>query len=304
MVDVRIENVSKAYLKVQALEDINFTVNKGEIFGIIGPDGAGKSTLFRIISSLVLPDNGEVWIDSLNTRNDFKQIRQFIGYMPQNFSLYPDLSVDENLNFFASVFGVSVKENYYLIKHVFSQLERFGKFTAASLSGGMKQKLALSCALIHQPKLLLLDEPTFGVDPISRNDFWLNLKQLQSEFGITIIVSTAYMEEANLCDRIAFFNKGKMLDLDKPVNIIGKFPKKLFAINSDTIHNLVVDLRDNENTYSVYSFGDSVHYIDKRDDFDVEQLSKFLEEKEHAEIHIRIIEPTIEDCFIYLTHNK
>ena len=302
MVDVSINNVSKSYGKLVALDEVGFNVNKGEIFGLIGPDGAGKSTLFKIISTLILPDSGNVKIDNLDTNKDYKKIRQILGYMPQSFSLYMDLTVEENLNFFADVFNVKVEENYFLIKDIFKQLQDFKNFTAASLSGGMKQKLALSCALIHQPKLLLLDEPTFGVDPISRFDFWQNLKQLKEQFGLTIIVSTAYMDEAVLCDRIAFLHKGKLMALETPQQIIDDFDKHLYAVSSDRMNDLIKELKEFENKIQSYSFGDTVHLVSTAET--KKQIEDFLLKKGHKNIKIDKIEPTIEDCFIDITYKK
>lgn len=299
VVDVSINNISKTYEEVVALDQVSFKVNKGEIFGLIGPDGAGKSTLFKIISTLILPDSGTVTIDNLDTKKDYKKIRQILGYMPQTFSLYMDLTVEENLNFFADVFNVKVEQNYYLIKDIFKQLADFKSFTAASLSGGMKQKLALSCALIHKPKLLLLDEPTFGVDPISRFDFWQNLKQLKEKFGLTIIVSTAYMDEAELCDRIAFLHKGRLMTIETPSQIIEDYDKHLYSIASEKMNDLIIDLKNFNNKIQSYTFGNSVHLVSNSQV--KEQIEDFLSKKGHKSIKIEEIKPTIEDCFIDLT---
>lgn len=299
VVDVSINNISKTYEEVVALDQVSFKVNKGEIFGLIGPDGAGKSTLFKIISTLILPDSGTVTIDNLDTKKDYKKIRQILGYMPQTFSLYMDLTVEENLNFFADVFNVKVEQNYYLIKDIFKQLADFKDFTAASLSGGMKQKLALSCALIHKPKLLLLDEPTFGVDPISRFDFWQNLKQLKEKFGLTIIVSTAYMDEAELCDRIAFLHKGRLMTIETPSQIIEDYDKHLYSIASEKMNDLIIDLKNFNNKIQSYTFGNSVHLVSNSQV--KEQIEDFLSKKGHKSIKIEEIKPTIEDCFIDLT---
>lgn len=299
VVDVSINNISKTYEEVVALDQVSFKVNKGEIFGLIGPDGAGKSTLFKIISTLILPDSGTVTIDNLDTKKDYKKIRQILGYMPQTFSLYMDLTVEENLNFFADVFNVKIEQNYYLIKDIFKQLADFKDFTAASLSGGMKQKLALSCALIHKPKLLLLDEPTFGVDPISRFDFWQNLKQLKEKFGLTIIVSTAYMDEAELCDRIAFLHKGRLMTIETPSQIIEDYDKHLYSIASEKMNDLIIDLKNFNNKIQSYTFGNSVHLVSNSQV--KEQIEDFLSKKGHKSIKIEEIKPTIEDCFIDLT---
>ena len=279
-----INNISKSYNKKPALKNISFEVDKGEIFGIIGPDGAGKTTLFRILTTLLLPEGGGAKIGDFDLVSDYKKIREIFGYMPGRFSLYHDLSVEENLEFFASVFHTTVKDNYDLVKDIYSHIEPFKKRKAGALSGGMKQKLALSCALIHKPQILYLDEPTTGVDPVSRKEFWQMLKNLQAQ-GITIIVSTPYMDEAMLCDRIALINNGEFLDIDTPENLIKKFPKKLYAVEGDNMPKLLKELRGNENVYSCYSFGDSCH-ITLKD----ETLPNNYKE----------ITPTIEDYFILL----
>ena len=279
-----INNISKSYNKKTALKNISFEVDKGEIFGIIGPDGAGKTTLFRILTTLLLPETGKVNIGDLDLVKDYKKIRKIFGYMPGRFSLYHDLTVEENLEFFASVFSTTVEENYDLVKDIYSHIEPFKKRKAGALSGGMKQKLALSCALIHKPQILFLDEPTTGVDPVSRKEFWQMLKNLQKQ-GLTIIVSTPYMDEAILCDRIGLINNGEFLDIDKPENLIKKFPKKLYAVEGDNMPKLLKELRGNENVYTCYSFGDSCH-ITLND--------------ETIENNYKEITPTIEDDFILL----
>lgn len=279
-----INNISKSYNKKTALKNISFEVDKGEIFGIIGPDGAGKTTLFRILTTLLLPETGKVNIGDLDLVKDYKKIRKIFGYMPGRFSLYHDLTVEENLEFFASVFSTTVEENYDLVKDIYSHIEPFKKRKAGALSGGMKQKLALSCALIHKPQILFLDEPTTGVDPVSRKELWQMLKNLQKQ-GLTIIVSTPYMDEAILCDRIGLINNGEFLDIDKPENLIKKFPKKLYAVEGDNMPKLLKELRGNENVYTCYSFGDSCH-ITLND--------------ETIENNYKEITPTIEDYFILL----
>lgn len=216
------ENISKSYGQVEALKGVSFTVNRGEIFGLIGPDGAGKSTLFRILTTLLLADKGVAAVGGMDVVKDYKQIRRHVGYMPGRFSLYQDLSVEENLELFATVFNTSVKENYDLIKDIYQQIEPFRKRRAGALSGGMKQKLALSCALIHKPEILFLDEPTTGVDPVSRKEFWQMLKNLRN-MGITIVVSTPIMDEARQCDRIAFINNGLIHGIDVPEEILRRF---------------------------------------------------------------------------------
>jgi ABC-type multidrug transport system ATPase subunit len=263
---ISVNNISKQFGDVNALTDINLNISRGELFGFIGPDGGGKTTLFRIIATLLIPNKGNVSVLDFDTVKDYKKIRKVIGYMPGRFSLYPDLSVEENLRFYATIFGTSINENYYLIKHIYQQLEPFRKRLAGKLSGGMKQKLALSCALIHKPQVLILDEPTTGVDAVSRTEFWEILRNLKNE-GITILVSTPYMDEAKLCDRIALMQKGSIMAIDTPENIINNFEKELFTIRSDNIYRLLLDLKNYEFTHSVYPFGQFVHYTDKKEHF-------------------------------------
>ncbi|MFV0500405.1 MAG: ABC transporter ATP-binding protein [Bacteroidales bacterium] len=282
---LKVNNISKKFNSEYALKNISFEVEKGEIFGIIGPDGAGKTTLFRILTTLILSDSGNAMIIENDIIKDYKEIRKILGYMPGSFSLYHDLSVEENLEFFASVFNVSIEDNYYLIKDIYSHLLPFKKRRAGNLSGGMKQKLALSCALIHKPEILFLDEPTTGVDPVSRKEFWHMLKRLQNQ-GITIIVSTPYMDEAKLCDRIALINKGEFIDIDSPEAIISKFPKKLFRVERDNMPILLKQLREDANIETCYSFGDSCHITLNNED----------EENNYKEI-----KPTIEDYFMRLS---
>jgi ABC-type multidrug transport system ATPase subunit len=276
---------------VQALKNISFSVEKGELFGLIGPDGAGKTTLFRILASLLLADAGSAIVDGLDVVNDYKELRKHIGYMPGRFSLYPDLSVEENLNFFATIFNTTLQENYYLVEPIYRQIEPFKKRRAGKLSGGMKQKLALSCALIHKPAVLLLDEPTTGVDPVSRKEFWEMLRHLKSE-GITIIVSTPYMDEANLCDRIALIQHGKILSVETPEQIVRQFPKKLFRTEINNNLRLLKELRENSAVESVLMFGEYLH-VTFKDDKPVPCDSGLA-------VNFQAIEPSIEDCFIHL----
>ena len=241
-----------------ALKDISFSVNKGEIFGFIGPDGSGKTTLFRIIATLLLPDEGKMEVLGLDCKTGFKELRKYIGYMPGRFSLYQDLTVEENLNFYATVFGTTVEENYDLISDIYSHIEPFKNRLAGKLSGGMKQKLALSCALIHKPRLLVLDEPTTGVDAVSRSEFWTMLSKLR-QHNITIIVSTPYMDEAMRCDKVALIQEGKILSIDTPQKIREGFTRKLFMIKANEKFNLITALRNYPETITAYPFGDSVH---------------------------------------------
>ena len=250
--------VSKKFGTIRALKDISFSVNESEIFGFIGPDGAGKTTLFRIITTLLIPDSGNMQVMGLDTVADFKDLRRNIGYMPGRFSLYQDLSVEENLNFYATVFGTTVRENYELIADIYSHIEPFKKRLAGKLSGGMKQKLALSCALIHKPKLLVLDEPTTGVDAVSRSEFWGMLRKLHKH-NITIIVSTPYMDEAMRCDRVALVQSGRILSIDNPQMIKQGFTRKLFSVKASGKYALITALRQYPGTVTAYPFGDSVH---------------------------------------------
>jgi len=296
---VKISNISKSYEKIKAVEDISFTVKKGEIFGLIGADGAGKTTLIRILTTLLLPDTGFATVEGLDAVKDFKKVRKIIGYMPGKFSLYQDLSVEENLSFFASVFGTTINENYDLIKEIYSHIEPFKNRKAGDLSGGMKQKLALSCALIHKPKILFLDEPTTGVDAVSRKEFWEMLKSLQKK-GITILVSTPYMDEAVLCNRIALMQNGKFMTVDTPENILLAYKNSIFSVKTDNRKKLIKDLRAYENTHSVNIFGQVIHYTDKSKNPNTEYLKNYLKQKKHLNIEIKLIKPNIEDCFIEL----
>lgn len=295
-----VQNISKSYNNIKAVEDISFTVEEGELFGLIGPDGAGKSTIFRILTTLLLANQGTVSVAGFDVVKEYKSIRNAVGYMPGKFSLYQDLSVEENLTFFATIFGTTIEENYDLIKEIYVQIEPFKKRRAGALSGGMKQKLALCCALIHKPKVLFLDEPTTGVDPVSRKEFWEMLKRLQQK-GITILVSTPYMDEAALCDRIALIQKGKILKIDSPKNIISSYDKTIYDIRAKNMHQLILDLKQYPSQYSVFAFGEYIHYIDKKADFNSEELLDYLQNKKHSEIEIHISNPTIEDVFMDLT---
>jgi ABC-2 type transport system ATP-binding protein len=279
---------------------ISFEVEKGEIFGIIGPDGAGKTTLFRILTTLILADSGSAAVDGFDVVNDYKEIRKRVGYMPGRFSLYQDLTVEENLNFFATVFNTTIEENYDLVKDIYQQIEPFKNRRAGKLSGGMKQKLALSCALIHKPSVLFLDEPTTGVDPVSRREFWGMLKKLKDQ-GITILVSTPYMDEATLCDRIALIQNGQFLKIDTPENIIRQYKNKLWAVQSDTMYKLLTDLRANNLTKNCFAFGDKHHLSMDNDQLTTGELKALIEKSGHKNVIVQEIEPTIEDCFMQLS---
>lgn len=298
MPSVSVTQLSKSYSSIKALDDVSFDVPKGELFGIIGPDGAGKTTLFRLLTTLILPDGGSAVIEGLDVVKDYAAVRNIIGYMPGKFSLYQDLTVEENLNFFAMVFNTTVKENYHLIEDIYKHIEPFRTRRAGKLSGGMKQKLALSCALIHKPKVLFLDEPTTGVDPVSRKEFWEMLLKLKNQ-GITIIVSTPYMDEARLCDRIALMQNGKFLRIDSPDNIIASYPQKLWSVTADNMHGLLNDLRSCPYVKSSFSFGASYH-VTMEENMTVAILNEYLINKGYGNIDIREIEPTVEDCFMLM----
>jgi len=296
---IEVQNISKSYNKIKAVENITFNVNDGELFGLIGPDGAGKTTIFRILTTLLLANEGSATVAGYDVVKDYKEIRNSVGYMPGKFSLYQDLTVEENLDFFATIFGTTIEENYDLIKDIYIQIDPFKTRRAGALSGGMKQKLALCCALIHKPKVLFLDEPTTGVDPVSRKEFWIMLKRLQKK-GITILVSTPYMDEASLCDRIALIQKGKILKIDSPENIINNYEKIIFDVQAKNTHGLIHDLKNYLSQYSVYAFGEYIHYIDKKTDFNPNDLHDYLENKNHTDIVIKPAIITIEDVFMDL----
>lgn len=294
---VKVENISKAFKKVQALNDVSFHAEKGELFGIIGPDGAGKTTLFRIMTTLTIPDNGSVLINNRSILKDYMEIRKNIGYMPGRFALYQDLTVEENLNFFASVFNTTIEENYHLVKGIYSHIAPFKNRKAGKLSGGMKQKLALSCALIHKPEVLFLDEPTTGVDPVSRKEFWDMLYDLKN-IGITIIVSTPYMDEASRCDRIALIKNGAFIDVDTPENIINNFKQTLIALKADNMRQLLKDVRKCSQIKSAFAFGAEIHAVIDDED-KIEDINNQLKNLDHKNIEIYRISPAIEDCYIW-----
>jgi ABC-type multidrug transport system ATPase subunit len=297
---VTLQNITKTYGKEKtvAVDNVSFSVSKGELFGLIGPDGAGKSSIFRMLTTLLLPDGGTATVDGFDVVKDYKSIRNTVGYMPGRFSLYQDLSIEENLNFFATVFGTTVEENYDLIREIYVQIEPFKKRRAGKLSGGMKQKLALCCALIHKPTVLFLDEPTTGVDPVSRKEFWEMLKRLKEQ-NITIVVSTPYMDEATLCDRIALIQNGKILGINTPGNIVKSYEGNLYKIRAKKMYNLLRELTVYENTLSCYAFGEYLHVSLKKDDDRTKaELLHYLDTHGHLEVELLPAIPTIEDCFI------
>jgi len=299
---VYVENLCKNYKKVSALNEMSFEVEHGELYGIIGPDGAGKTSLFRILASLILPEKGNASLFGIDCIKEYKKIRKIVGYMPGRFSLYHDLSVEENLTFFATVFGTTVEENYDLIKDIYVQIEPFKKRLAGKLSGGMKQKLALSCALIHKPQILLLDEPTTGVDAVSRIEFWDMLKKLKMQ-GITILVSTPYMDEAILCDRVALIQSGKILQIDTPENITKSFPHEMWEVCAKDMFHLKKDLCESPDLHSTNLFGQYIHVCPNRG-INQELIHSYLSNKGHKNIVIRNTQAGIEDCFIELMQKK
>ena len=295
---INASGIGKKFEATQALKDISFEVAGGEIFGFIGPDGSGKTTLFRIITTLLLPDEGDLKVLGLDCRSGYRELRKNIGYMPGRFSLYQDLTVEENLEFYATVFGTTVSENYNLISDIYSHIEPFGKRLAGNLSGGMKQKLALSCALIHKPELLVLDEPTTGVDAVSRAEFWEMLRKL-GKHNITILVSTPYMDEAMKCDRIALIQEGKILSVGQPQKIRDGFSRKLFEVRSPDKYRLILSLRKFPGTITAYPFGDSVHTTFMNDAYD-DSLLSFLASEGIDNAVIKESRAGIEDRFLEL----
>lgn len=300
---IEVKGVSKSYkvkksrTRVQALSDVSLSVRKGEIFGLIGPDGAGKTTLFRILTTLMLADSGTAEVEGMDVVSHYRELRRIIGYMPGQFSLYQDLSVEENLNFFATVFGTTVEENYDVIKDIYSQIEPFKKRRAGKLSGGMKQKLALSCALVHKPTVLFLDEPTTGVDAVSRKEFWNMLKRIR-ESGVTIFVSTPYMDEASLCDRVALIKDGRIIDTGSPAEIAGKFPYRLYAVKGEPMYPLLKYLRSSEGIASCFSFGAEHHVAVDGPSPSAAEILDAARANGFSGCSIREIEPGIEDCFM------
>jgi len=296
---VTLDHITKTYDKgkVLAVDDISLQVEEGELFGLIGPDGAGKTSLFRILTTLLLPDKGSATVRGYDCVKDYKQIRNRIGYMPGKFSLYQDLTVKENLEFFATLFGSTIESNYELIKDIYDQIKPFNDRRAGKLSGGMKQKLALCCALIHKPEVLFLDEPTTGVDVVSRKEFWDMLKKLKTQ-GITIVVSTPYMDEAVLCERIALIQNGKIMSVDTPEKIMAAYPVKLYAIKADNIYRLLTELRSMPEVDSSFAFGEYIHLTLKDDTAAVTSLQHTIEQRGHTNVVIKLIHPGIEDSFI------
>lgn len=298
---VTLSNLTKTYNSgaIKAVDKVSFAVEKGELFGLIGPDGAGKSSIFRMLTTLLLPNSGTATVNGYDILTDYRQIRNSVGYMPGRFSLYQDLTIEENLNFFATVFNTTVAENYHLIEDIYEQIAPFKKRRAGKLSGGMKQKLALCCALIHKPTVLFLDEPTTGVDPVSRKEFWEMLKRLKQQ-GITIMVSTPYMDEATLCDRIALIQHGKILSIDSPAGITAAYPSRLYAVKAADMPRLINVLPAYRPRINSYIFGEYIHVDAHEIDEDdlIAGLIKYLSDAGFNDVQVRPITPTIEDCFI------
>lgn len=299
---IALEGISKHYGKTTALHDVTFSVPEGSMFGLIGPDGAGKSTLYRILTTLIPPDSGTANISGLDIRTDYRKIRTEIGYMPERFSLYPDLTVSENLNFFASLFGVRVLDNYDLIAPFFNQLAKFPHRRAGALSGGMKQKLALGCALIHRPKILLLDEPTTGVDAVSRSEFWDMLATLRQK-GITILVSTSYMDEAERCERIALINAGRILKVDTPQRLVEGIGERLYNASAGEMYPLLMALRSMPEVRNCYTFGATLHVV-AGEGFDAARITADLQRQGLRDVRISPARGNIEDLFIKLAENE
>jgi len=303
MSSVIVKNIIKTYGDVKAVDDVSFAVDKGELFGLIGPDGAGKTSIFRILTTLLLADSGTACVENFDVIKDYREIRNRVGYMPGRFSLYQDLTVAENLNFFATIFGTSLKENYDLIKDIYEQIEPFRDRRAGKLSGGMKQKLALCCALIHKPDVLFLDEPTTGVDVVSRKEFWDMLAKLKKQ-GITIVVSTPYMDEAKLCDRIALMQGGKIMTINQPDAIVRDFPKPLFAAKADNMYKLLENLRSDSAVESCFAFGEYLHLTLKSDEISEQAVVTIAQKYQPANLIVKKTIPGIEDSFIRLMREQ
>lgn len=299
---VQVRSLVRSYGTVVALDHLNFSILESELFGFIGPDGAGKTSLFRILATLLLADEGEVTLKGLDVVKDYRKIRTILGYMPGRFSLYTDLSVEQNLQFYARIFGTDIKTHYHLIRDIYEHLAPFKDRLAGQLSGGMKQKLALCCSLIHKPEILILDEPTTGVDAVSRREFWEMLKRLKKE-GITIIVSTPYMEEAALCDRVALIQQGRILSIDTPDGIVNAFPKKLIAVHTDNMYGMLQDLREFDPDLSINLFGSKAHIAVSPGTSPEAEIKAFLIRKGHQNVEVEPGSAGIEDCFMELMAN-
>ncbi|MCI1778333.1 MAG: ABC transporter ATP-binding protein [Bacteroidales bacterium] len=305
---IKAEHISKSYVSaghapVKALDDVSFSVSDGELFGLIGPDGSGKTTMFRILVTLILADKGVASVNGMDVVKDYEKIRNSVGYMPGRFSVYQDLTVNENINFFASLFGVDKEESMPLIEDIYGSLRPFGNRLAGALSGGMKQKLALCCALIHKPDVLFLDEPTTGVDPVSRKEFWQMLRNLRSN-GITIMVSTPYMDEADMCDKIALMQKGMILALDTTENLISQMGNQVWGVSGNNMYKLLCDVRSYRGTLRCYPFGNSHHVFFNSQEPDISDFGNYLWGCGNENVKIERLEPCIEDCYLYITDGR
>lgn len=298
---IEVRELTRRYGTLTALDGVSFEVGRGELFGLIGPDGAGKTTLFRLLTTLIVPDRGTARVDGWDIRADYRRIRQCVGYMPGRFSLYPDLTVEENLSFFAALFGVSVQDNYELIAPIYRQIEPFRTRRAGQLSGGMKQKLALCCALVHRPRVLFLDEPTTGVDAVSRSEFWDMLARLR-EMGISMLVSTPYMDEAGRCDRVALINAGRILEINTPQGVVEGFDEPLYALSGEDVFGLLQAARSYPGVRKAYPFGGAHHLVVGRD-FDPQAFAAYLHGEGFGEVSLCRADPGIEDVFIKQMEN-
>ncbi|MCL2510705.1 MAG: ABC transporter ATP-binding protein [Bacteroidales bacterium] len=298
---LKTDNISKSFNTLKALQNIDFEVNEGELFGLVGPDGAGKTTLFNILVTLTRPDEGKAFVGGFDVDKDHRKIKEIIGYLPGQFSLYPDLSCYENLDFFATLYGNTVEDNYEIINPIWKQLEPFKQRRAGKLSGGMKQKLALCCALVHRPSVLFLDEPTTGVDPVSRREFWNILKELKKK-NITILVSTPYMDEASLCDRVGLIQSGKMLKIGTPIGIINDFSGMLYSLKTNVMYQTIKQLQLCNANFNYYPFGQHLHIATPNQE-ETDKICDFLEQTGYKKEGLKLIKPTIEDCFIQLMNS-
>jgi ABC-type multidrug transport system ATPase subunit len=298
---VSARSLRKQFGDTRALDEVSFDVEPGELFGFIGPDGGGKTTLFRILVTLMTPDSGEARVLGLDVVRDMWALRRRVGYMPGRFSLYPDLSVEENLRFFASVFGTTPEREHAHIAPIYEQIAPFKDRRAGALSGGMKQKLALCCALVHRPDILFLDEPTTGIDAVSRRELWDLLGRLRDQ-EMTVVVSTPYMDEANRCDRIALMQRGRLIGLDTPAGVAASLDRPLFAVRTGARHAALNALRRFPHVYSVFPFGDVHHVMDTRRDLPAEviaaELRRYLVDAGLSGVDVAPIAPTVEDVFI------
>ena len=296
---VETQGLTKSYGKLVALDHVSLSVPEGSLFGLIGPDGAGKTTLYQILTTLLSPDEGNAIVAGLDVAKDYRRLRAEIGYMPERFSLYPDLTVMENLRFFAALFGVDIKDSLDLIAPVFGQLKEFPNRMAKALSGGMKQKLALSCALIHRPRVLLLDDPTTGVDAVSRSEFWKMLGRLK-DMGITVLVSTSYMDEAERCEYVALMNRGKILDVNTPKKLMEGLGRNLYNASAKEMYPLLEALRSMPDVEDCYTFGATLHVV-TTEAFRPEVAVNRFRQEGLTDVCVYPAKGNIEDLFIKLT---